>query len=446
MLPVPEKNLPVELPLDVKFTGKGNPLALNESFVKTKCPDCKGPAERETDTMDTFVDSSWYFYRYLDPQNSKEPFSKKSAEFWAPVDQYIGGIEHAIMHLLYARFFSKVLRDIGLGGTDEPFKRLLCQGMVIKDGAKMSKSLGNVVDPGEIIEKYGADTARTFMLFTALPEKELDWSDSGVEAVYRFIVRDNSLVEKNLKKIKKGKYGELSSKDMHILAKTHRTIKKVSEHMEKFQMNLAIGSLMSLVTKLNKYAENANSAVFADCIENMLKMFSLFAPHLAEELWEKLGKKKILSAESWPEASEEYLDEKMELGEKVLRNTASDIRKVVELVGKEPGEITLFVAPAWKYLAYSEFKAGKDIGTMMKNSELKKYAKELVKYAQRLQKRKFELPEVILNKEEVRKSLEEGIGQLKAEFGCDIQLIDAEESENEKASTGDVMKPAIYVE
>ena len=445
-VPVPEKDLPVELPLDVKFTGKGNPLTSNETFVKTKCPECKGSAKRETDTMDTFVDSSWYFYRYLDPRNSKEPFSKKSAKFWAPVDQYIGGIEHAIMHLLYARFFSKVLRDIGLCGVDEPFKRLLCQGMVIKDGAKMSKSLGNIVEPGEIIEKYGADTARTFMLFTALPEKELDWSDAGVESVYRFIVRVNSLVEKNLKKIKKGKYGELSSKDMHILAKTHRTIKTVSDNMENFQMNLAIGSLMSLVTELNKYSESANSAVFSDCVENMIKMFSLFAPHLSEELWEKIGNTKMLSEGSWPEASEEYLDEKMELGEDLLRNTASDMRKVMELVGKEPSKIRLFVAPEWKYLTYSEFKAGKDIGAMMKNSDLKKHAKELAKYVQRLQKRKFELPEVILSKEEVRKALEEGLEQLKTEFGCDIQLIDAEDSDNKKASTGDVMKPAIFVE
>ena len=188
VVPVPYSDLPVKLPKPekCKFTGQGNPLETCREFVETKCPKCSGKARRDTDTMDTFVDSSWYFMRYCSPDYENGPFDKKAAEYWMPVDQYIGGIEHAILHLLYARFFTKALRDLGLVNVDEPFARLLTQGMVIKDGAKMSKSLGNVVDPAEISSKYGPDTARLFILFAALPEKELDWSDRGVNGSFRF--------------------------------------------------------------------------------------------------------------------------------------------------------------------------------------------------------------------------------------------------------------------
>ncbi|MBW2991967.1 leucine--tRNA ligase [Candidatus Woesearchaeota archaeon] len=198
IVPVPEDQLPVTLPKDVKFTGAGNPLETSEEFKNTKCPKCKAKAKRETDTMDTFVDSSWYFLRYCSPE-SNEVFDKEEVKYWMPVDQYIGGIEHACMHLIYARFFTKALRDLKLLNFDEPFIRLLCQGMVIKDGAKMSKSIGNVVDPGEIINKYGSDTARLFILFTSLPEKELEWSDQGVAGSFRFINRVYSLVEEKPK-------------------------------------------------------------------------------------------------------------------------------------------------------------------------------------------------------------------------------------------------------
>ncbi|PIZ51710.1 leucine--tRNA ligase, partial [Candidatus Woesearchaeota archaeon CG_4_10_14_0_2_um_filter_57_5] len=193
-VPVPEKDLPVRLPEDVQFTGEGNPLESSASFTKADCPACGKPARRETDTMDTFVDSSWYFLRYCDPKNKELPFGKEASQ-WMPVSQYIGGIEHAVMHLLYARFFTKALRDLGLIDIDEPFHRLLCQGMVLKDGDAMSKSKGNVVDPNTIVDKYGADTARAFILFAALPEKELEWSDTGVDAVNRFLTKVYRLLE-----------------------------------------------------------------------------------------------------------------------------------------------------------------------------------------------------------------------------------------------------------
>ena len=201
-VPVPEKDLPVILPIDIELTGTGaSPLARSEKFVNTTCPGCGKPAKRETDTMDTFVCSSWYFLRFTDPKNTEAPFAKEKADAWMPVDQYIGGVEHAILHLMYARFFTKVLYDLGLCSCDEPFENLLTQGMVLKDGAKMSKSKGNVVSPEDIIERYGADTARLFILFAAPPEKDLEWSDQGVEGCYRFLGRIWRLVEENVNTI-----------------------------------------------------------------------------------------------------------------------------------------------------------------------------------------------------------------------------------------------------
>ncbi|MCK5234639.1 MAG: leucine--tRNA ligase, partial [Candidatus Aenigmarchaeota archaeon] len=229
IVPVPEEELPVVLPKGAKFDGKGNPLETVESFVDVKCPLCSGKARRETDTMDTFVDSSWYFFRYTDNMNDKLPFGMKEHKYWMPVDQYIGGVEHAILHLLYARFFTKALRDIGLTAVDEPFRRLFTQGMVLKDGVKMSKSVGNVVDPGLIIGKYGADTARLFIMFAALPEKELEWSDKGVIASYRFLNKVHNLVADNKGKIIsfKADAGKLDAKSKYLLSLVHKTIRNV---------------------------------------------------------------------------------------------------------------------------------------------------------------------------------------------------------------------------
>jgi len=249
IVPVSEKDLPVLLPKDVKFSGSGNPLETSSSFVNCKCPKCGGKAKRETDTMDTFVDSSWYFLRYCSPKFDKAPFDKEAVEYWMPVDQYIGGIEHAILHLLYARFFTKALRDLGLCNVDEPFTRLMTQGMVIKDGAKMSKSLGNVVDPADIIKDYGPDTARLFILFAALPEKELDWSDQGVKGAFKFLNKFYSLVEDNRKNISLGKidFKQINSKDKYMLSLMNHLIKDVTENIEQFKFSLAICS-----RKINK--------------------------------------------------------------------------------------------------------------------------------------------------------------------------------------------------
>ena len=341
IVPVPEKDLPVELPTDVKFDGKGNPLETSETFVRTTCPRCGGPARRETDTMDTFVDSSWYFFRYCDPTNDKAPFDKNKVKYWCPVDQYIGGIEHAILHLLYARFFTKVMRDIGLVDIDEPFSRLLCQGMITKDGAKMSKSLGNIVEPKEIIKKYGADTARLFMLFTALPEKEFEWSDRGVESCFRFIKRVWKLVTEDALLSEK-----ITNKDKYILTKLQRTIEDVTKKIAKFQFNLAIGSLMSFVNEVCKYKElPVNRDVYNEVIEKVLILLTPFTPHICEELWEHLGKKPFISLEKWPEPDESKIDEELERMEEAVSKTVEDIREIIKITKKRPKKVCLYVIP-----------------------------------------------------------------------------------------------------
>ena len=297
-VPVPEKDLPVKLPKDVKFTGKGtSPLAASKSFVKAKCPKCGAQAQRETDTMDTFNCSSWYFFRYCDPKNPKEPFDKKKAKYWMPVDQYIGGVEHAILHLLYSRFYTKVLRDAGYSPADEPFTRLLTQGMVIKDGAKMSKSKGNVVDPDDIIKKFGADTARLFILFASPPERELEWSDKGVEGCYRFLNRVWRLITESKKQ--KAESGQQKADSRKIQQMTHKTIKAVTDDIERFSLNTAIAKLMELTNFL--YEQNNMTADSSQLTaHSLLLLLSPFAPHLTEELWHAIGNKTFILNEPWP--------------------------------------------------------------------------------------------------------------------------------------------------
>jgi leucyl-tRNA synthetase len=324
-VPVPYDQLPVELPAVTSFTGRGDsPLAQVPDFVNTTCPACGGPARRETDTMDTFVDSSWYFLRFADPKNADLPFSARSAEYWMPVDFYSGGIEHAILHLLYSRFFTRVLRDVGLVGFDEPFKRLLTQGMVLKDGAVMSKSKGNVVDPDDMIAKYGADALRLYVMFVAPPEKEVEWSDAGLEGSFRFLVRVWRLVDHWCETI--GGEGipacgdDCSDRERTLRRKTHDTIRRVTVDVEeRVHLNTAVSSLMELVNELYAFSETTahgaptrgeapagrverpqTLAVLREAIDALVVMISPFAPHTAEELWEKLGHVEGLQAASWP--------------------------------------------------------------------------------------------------------------------------------------------------
>ncbi len=303
VVPVPYEDLPVELPKDAPFTGEGgSPLVKVKEFVEVKCPRCKSDARRETDTMATFFDSSWYFLRFCSPQFNEGPFRQEEAKYWMPVDQYIGGIEHAILHLLYSRFFTKFFKDLRMldfsalpCGSDEPFIRLLTQGMVLKDGAVMSKSRGNIVDPDIIIKKYGADTLRLFILFAAPPETELEWDDRGLEGSFRFLNRVWR-IQDNLK----------AKADASLVKVMHKTIKKVSEDIESFKFNTAIASLMEYVNAI--YQSAADKEIFS----NLIIMLSPFVPHFAEELWQLLSQQESIFKAHWPE-----FDPRMLIEEKV---------------------------------------------------------------------------------------------------------------------------------
>src|SRR5690606_15748567 len=297
-----DDELPVLLPEDVAFKPTGrSPLLDHAEFVQTTCPKCGGPAKRETDTMDTFVDSSWYFLRFADPHAADGPFGKEKADYWMPVDQYIGGVEHAILHLMYARFFQKVLADMGLSSARQPFANLLTQGMVLKDGAKMSKSKGNTVDPDEIVATYGADTARLFILFTAPPERDLEWSDAGVEGAARFLNRVWRLVTELIEvAASAGDNGVaagaasngaavLRPEDHELRRAVHRTVQRVTVDVEeRFHFNTAISAIMELVNAFYHYKDGArplNRAVVSEGLEKLVLVLAPFAPHLAEELW-----------------------------------------------------------------------------------------------------------------------------------------------------------------
>jgi leucyl-tRNA synthetase len=306
-VPVRVEDLPILLPEDVKLTGTGvSPIAQAEAFVNTTCPRCSGRAKRETDTMDTFVESSWYFIRYCSPNHPDKAFDQDEVAYWMPVDQYIGGIEHAILHLMYSRFYTMVLRDLGYVHLDEPFERLLTQGMVIKDGAKMSKSKGNVVDPEDMINRYGADATRLFTLFAAPPEKDMDWSDQGIEGTYRFLARLWRLVTEIREMPGSSSLQEVPASVVPVMRKTHQTIRKVTEDVDKrFRFNTAIAAMMELVNDLYRAKDAAigqpEASVLKYSVEQLLVMLSPFVPHVADELWECMGKSGRLLEHPWPE-------------------------------------------------------------------------------------------------------------------------------------------------
>jgi len=334
IVPVSEKHLPVMLPEKVVF-GKGNPLETNEKFLKTKCPKCGEKARRESDTMDTFFDSSWYFLRYCDNKNNKKPFDSKKVAYWIPVDQYIGGAEHACMHLIYARFFTKALRDLGFVKIDEPFTKLFNQGMLHgEDGFVMSKSRGNVVLPEEVSEKYGIDTARLFLVSGSSPDKDIQWSVNGIEGSLRFLKK----VIKYFDGVKIGK----SSK--RIESKINKIVKEVTEHIDVFRYDLAVLKLRNLFDSLDKEVDKKTLEIF-------LKLLHPFCPHITEELWEKIKNKSFLSLEKWPIADESKIDESIEKQEKAVEDLADDINNIVNIVRGKGGEVSkafIYVLPKEK--------------------------------------------------------------------------------------------------
>ncbi len=363
-LPVPEEDLPVELPMEVELSGDRVPsLAHYPEFVNTTCPQCGGAARRETDTMDTFICSSWYFIRFTSPQSADRPFEKEAVDYWMPVDQYIGGIEHAVLHLLYARFFTKVLYDAGMIMAEEPFSRLLAQGMVYKDGAKMSKSKGNVVTPDEIVAKYGADTGRLFILFAAPPEKDLDWSDQGVEGCHRFLRRIWRLVEECREEftVVEGSdiYGEAEA---DLQRSVHAAIKKVTYDIrERFNFNTAISAIMELVNAIYAYRQagesaNLNREALKDALEKTVLLLSPFAPHLAEEAWSRTGHADSVHKQQWPRFDPEKL-------------VVDEVEVVIQINGKVRGRIIVPIdCPEGELVAAA--RANDRVGALLDGKEI----------------------------------------------------------------------------
>ena len=373
-VPVPEKDLPVLLPPAADLSGdRVPPLSRYESFVNTSCPGCGGKARRETDTMDTFICSSWYFLRYTSPHHTAFPFDKEAADYWMPVDQYIGGIEHAVLHLLYARFVTKVLYDAGLIKAQEPFSRLLAQGMVYKDGAKMSKSKGNVVSPDDIVERYGADTGRLFILFAAPPEKDLDWSDRGVEGCHRFLRRVWRLVEECRGLLSDSPPESESSDKKHGPAEAelrrslHGTIKKVTEDIEKrFNFNTAISAIMELVNALYDYRrdtapERQNLSLVQETLQSLVLLLAPFAPHLAEEAWHKLGFQGSVHLQPWPEYDPAAL-------------AVAEVEVVIQINGRVRGRMTVPAGSSEEEL----FKAAREQPRISELLEDKRVVRQII--------------------------------------------------------------------
>ncbi|MEK6906588.1 MAG: leucine--tRNA ligase [Nanoarchaeota archaeon] len=358
IVPVPEKDLPIKLPEKIKF-GKGNPLETDSKFVNVKCPKCKMKARRETDTMDTFFDSSWHYLRYCDNKNKKSPFDKKKIKYWMPVDQYIGGAEHACMHLIYARFFTKALRDLGFLDFDEPFLKLFNQGMLHGgDGEKMSKSKGNVINPDEVSKKYGMDTARIFLLSLASPEKDRDWSDEGINGNLKFMNKVCSYFE-SVKIVK--------SSNRKIESKINKAIKSATLNVENFKYNLAIINIREMF-------ESMPSEINKNTLEIFLKLLHPFCPHITEELWHKIGNKTFISLEKWPVADESKIDELLEKQEQAVEKLAEDINHIVNLVKEKQNKI---VTKSFIYVLPTEmnnYKESLDLIKKKTNTEVTIFA------------------------------------------------------------------------
>ena len=439
---VSEKQLPVLLPENVKFTGEGNPLLNSDKFVNVRCPKCKSKARRETDTMDTFVDSSWYFLRYTSNKEKKAPFKKEAVKHWLPVDTYIGGAEHAVLHLLYARFFTKVLRDMKLLSFDEPFLRLFSQGTVTKNNVRMSKSHGNVVSQDEIVNKYGIDTARLYLLFVSSPDKDLEWNDEGAEGAFRFINKFYSLYNE--------KHSPISNlKDKFVLNKLNKTIKEVSLDIEEFKLNLALIKIMELVNYIIKNKEYISQKVYKDSLTQIAILVNPFIPHISEECWHLLNKKGFSSLQKWPKYNKSKTNEELEAIEYLIESTKEDIRKIKELVKIEPKEITLFVSEKWKYDFYhnlkKELEKTRDIKTLINKSMIKEHGQEISKIIPSVINNPQKLPLFILNQKTEFDYLVKEKSFLEKEFNVKINIILSDNNQEQKAKQSIPGKPAIIL-
>lgn len=484
-VPVSYNDLPVYLPKDVQFTGEGNPLETSESFINTKCPKCGNNAKRETDTMDTFVDSSWYFFAFCDPPSveAEVPYHKDIVNYWGNVDQYIGGIEHAVMHLIYARFFTKVTRDLGLHKFDEPFQSLLTQGMVNKlqpycsncnaflmkadleqmkckicgrsdliyKSVKMSKSYGNTVNPGEIIEKYGADAARFFILFGASPSSGLEWSDEGVDYAYRFIKNTYMLVT-DPPEIMRNK---INIRDKLIQYYLNKTIKEFTENMETIEIRNAVNNIIQFTSEFSKYkSEGVNGEIYKECIENLMLLLHPIAPHMTEEIWENLGKKEYLSLANWPSYKVELLNNESDYKWKLMINTLEDINNIKTVMKKETLDtISLIVADPWKLKFYNTFmilledyiNQGDIMKELMKNNEFKKHSSQIGKIVSRILKNIGKYPKFTLSSNDEFEFFNEIKPIIEKKFDCLVNIVFEKESKEQKASLALPGKPSIVV-
>jgi len=444
IVPVPFEELPLLLPDDVNFSTVGNPLLTSKTFIHCKCPKCHGQATRETDTMGGFMDSSWYFLRYCSPNTTDVPFDRTAVKYWMPVDQYVGGIEHAVGHLIYSRFFTKVLRDMDMLDIDEPFNALFNQGIVYKDGHKMSKSYGNIVTQVEIAEKYGIDTARLFMLFVAAPDKEMEWNDRGIEGTYKFLTKTYRLYEEKVN-------SSSDVKDKYLTSKQNIVIKSITDDINNFKLNNAVVTLMDFVNYIYSIRENVSPKVLNDSLYTLALLFNPFAPHLSEECYELLGGKGFASIARWPECDIEKIDLKLHYIESLIDNTTKDIKSVLELAKIEtPKEIEIIISETWKYEFYKHVKdlvgnGMRNIGELSKhimNSDLKKHGQDIMKVLPKLIDK---LPEQILDQNSELEAFLAIRIDLSSQFNCDVRIIAAENSKEAKAKQASPGKPAIVV-
>ena len=421
---VPDEKLPVRLPDKVSF-GKGNPLETSKSFVNAKCPKCKGNGRRETDTMDTFFDSSWYFLRYCDSKNKKEPFAKSKAKYWVPVDQYIGGAEHACMHLIYARFFVKALRDLGFVKFDEPFKKLFNQGMLHKDGYVMSKSRGNVVLPEKVSKKYGIDTARLYLVSIASPDKDTEWTEKGVEGSYRFMSR----VYDYFKKVKVGKSSQ------RVESKVNSAIKEVTEDIENFKYNLA-------VIKIRTLFDSLEDEIGKKDLESVVKLISPFCPHIAEEIWSKYGRG-FVSLEKWPKYNAKKINKEFDAVDDFVASLDRDLAAIIKLVKFKPKKARICVAEGWKYKFINDLKKTvvktRNVSDVIKKTIDGKHNKDISRMVPYYLKDESRIPKHVLSQNVEVQVIEEILSELSDTFGVNISV----EKNNEKAMPG---KPAIILE
>ncbi len=436
-VPVPENELPVKLPHDVKF-GEGNPLETNEEFKNVTCPKCGGPAKRETDTMDTFVNSSWYYLRYTDPKNNEVIFDKEKAKKWTPVDFYIGGAEHACMHLIYVRFYTKFLRDIGLINFDEPIKRLFHQGMLHgEDGEKMSKSKGNVVLPETVSKEYGIDTARLFLVSAASPDKDVDWSTAGIEGSLKLINKINDYIQ-NVK---------IGTSSKKVISKLNRTIKEVTKDIEEIKYNLAIVKIRLLFNSLEE-------EISKEDLKKFIKLLSPFIPHIAEEWWQQIGEKDLIVNTTWPEFNESLIDEKAEITDILLKQVEDDIRKVLELAKiTQPKKITIVISADWKYQFFENVKKilqetrnPKEIIQKIMSTELKQQGKEIMKLIPSILKDASKIPKVVLDEITEKETIAKQKDKLESIFNCEVEIKLSKEIEHPKKRNANPLKPAIIIE